>query len=93
MINGVKASAPDQHPLAAAEVERVGIELLAPCMAVAVGEEEEEPFHLDALAVTEKLLHPPGSEVHRALHDHVCVVERGLAGEFVQKLQIGALRR
>lgn len=46
----------DKDTLARAEIDARGIETRAPRMAVAVGEEQEEPLHLDAGAGFKKRL-------------------------------------
>ena len=59
-IDRVEPAAAHQHPLALAEVDGGFVEPLQPGMAVPLGEEEEQPLHLHAGAILQKLLQQSG---------------------------------
>ena len=52
-----------------------------------VGEEEEEPLDLYALAVDQQLLQLPGTERAQALHQHIGLVEALVVRKLVQQFE------
>ena len=56
----VELSALHQHAFPFAEIKLLVLERLQPCMRVAIGEEKEQSFDLDAFAIGQQLLQPIG---------------------------------
>ena len=62
-IDGIEATAANQHALAAAKIDGGLVETLAPGVLMPVGKEEEQPLHLHAAAIGKKLLQAAGAEI------------------------------
>ena len=78
---------------ALAKIERLLLERLEPCMRVAVSEEKEQTFDLDAFAIGEKILQAARAEVGQALHQHVDLMKGFAFRQFVQQFEQGAFGR
>src|SRR5579883_2564079 len=61
-------------------------------MIVALGEPEEQAFHLDALAVCKKPLKASRAQIPKSLHEDVHLVEGFALWDFAEKFEYGAFR-
>ena len=79
--------------VAAAKADGRAVQPLQPGVAVAVGEEEEEPLHLHAAAVGEKLGQAPWAEVGQPFHQLVGLVEALAVWQLIEQFEVGAFER
>ena len=89
----IEFAAFDQHALSFPKVEILLVKLFEPRMAVALSEEKEQPFHLDAFAIGKKFLQAARAEVRHSLSQHIDLMESLAARQFIKQFEQGALGR
>ena len=83
----VQLTAGDQGPFAGAQVDTRRIELVAPCVAMAISKEEEEPFDLHAAAAFQQRLQSARAEITQALHQGIGLMEALPVGQLVEQFE------
>src|SRR6056297_1864204 len=73
----------DERTVTAAEVKFIGVEALAPRVAVAIGEDEEQALYLDLLATVKQRRQCTRTQRRQAFEHHVEVMEALMLRQFV----------
>src|SRR3546814_6884444 len=76
-----------------AEIDRILVQMLQPGVLMPVGKHEKQTSDLDAPAGAQKGHQVSGAQVREPLKDHIQVMEARMIGQFIERLEDGALRR
>src|SRR3546814_20347982 len=69
------------------------VQMLQPGVLMPVGKHEKQTSDLDAPAGAQKGHQVSGAQVREPLKDHIQVMEARMIGQFIERLEAGALRR
>src|SRR3546814_7128932 len=69
------------------------VQMLQPGVLMPVGKHEKQTSDLDAPAGAQKGHQVSGAQVREPLKDHIQVMEARMIGQFIERLEDGALRR
>lgn len=86
-VFGVEFATLDEHPLSRAEIDFRLVDLLEPGVLMSLREPEEQSFDLDAFAVIQKRLQPPGTQAPQAFRQSIYLMEAFVAGQFVEQFE------
>ena len=82
-----------QHAIAGAEIDCLAVEALVPGVFVPVGEKQEEPFDLHALAIGKKFVQASRAQCRQSFEELVRDIEAFLFGQFVEESPVSQSRR